>query len=176
MAKKNSSKPTPDFHKIFLLAEQYSEASLLLEKNAEDDEGKWSMPRLLVDSFAVELYLKCLYVLDLNSAPWGHDWKQLFDALKDYTKTAIRAEFKRIVKSDPVLSNLKVINPDAPDFTDFDLSLEVAKNTFDKGRYTYEPELPNDWFYAHLMRDAIRNVAAMIVPIEEAKRNQKKTT
>ncbi|HEX8376179.1 MAG TPA: hypothetical protein VF602_00065 [Pedobacter sp.] len=105
MVKKGSPKTVPDFYKIFQLAEQYSKASLLLEKNAEDDEGKWSMPRLLVDSFA-----------------------------------------------------------------------EVAKNTFDKGRYTYEPELPNEWFYAHLMREAISNVATMIVPIEEAARNQNKTT
>ncbi len=81
-----------------------------------------------------------------------------------------------MARSDPVLSNLAVINPEAPNFRDFCLSLEVAKNTFDKGRYLYDPELPDEWSYAHLVREAIRTIANMIVPIEEAARNQNKTT
>jgi uncharacterized protein (DUF1778 family) len=79
---------------------------------------------LLVDSFAVELYLKCLFVLDTNVAPLEeHDWQKLFDALEPHTKTAIRDEFERNVRSDHVLSNLNVINSEAAKVTDFNRSL-----------------------------------------------------
>lgn len=64
MPKVKPAKPTPDCRKMFQLAEHYSEASRLLEEQAKGEEWGCSAPRLLVDSFAVELYLKCLFVLD----------------------------------------------------------------------------------------------------------------
>ena len=133
----------------------------------EQAKGKqWgcSAPQLLVDSFAVELYLKCLFVLDTDIAPLEeHDWQKLFDALKPTTRAAIRDAFERIVRSDHVLSNLDVINPEAAKVTDFDRSLAAAKNTFDKKRYLYEWVPQHEWFYAHLIRDAIRTVTKMDV-------------
>lgn len=162
MPRNRPPKPTPDYQEIYKLAEQYSEASLLLEKHAENDEQKWSAPRLLADSFAVELYLKCLFVLDTNIAPPEvHDWKSLFDSLAPHTKTAIREAFERIVRADVVLSNLDVINPEAVMVTDFNRSLIAAKDTFDKKRYTYESQPTGEWFYAHLLREAIRSVTVM---------------
>jgi len=109
---------------MYELAEHYSKASRLLEKQARRKEWGSSGPQLLVDSFAVELYLKCLFVLDTNVAPLEeHEWQKLFDALEPHTKTAIRDEFERNVRSDHVLSNLNVINPEAAKVTDFNRSL-----------------------------------------------------
>lgn len=128
----------------------------------EGEEWGISAPRLLVDSFAVELYLKCLFVLDTDSAPLReHDWEKLFEALAPHTKTAIREAFDRIVHEDPVLRNLDVINPEALRFTDFSRSLSAAKNTFDKRRYLFEAQSSDEWFYAHLLREAIRSVTLM---------------
>jgi hypothetical protein len=136
----------------------------LLAEQAKGEQWGCSAPQLLVDSFAVELYLKCLFVLDTNTAPIGdHDWQRLFDALAPHTKTAIRDAFARIVSADPVLRNLNVINPDALKVTDFDRSLRAAKSTFDRRRYLYEPDSPKEWFYAHLLKDAIRAVTKMDV-------------
>lgn len=75
MPKVKLPKPTPDFRKIYQLAEHYSEASRLLDEQKKGEEWGSSAPQLLVDSFAVELYLKCLFVLDTNIAPLQeHDW------------------------------------------------------------------------------------------------------
>jgi hypothetical protein len=162
MPKVKVPKPTPDFRKMYQLAERYSEASRLLDEQAKGEEWGCSAPQLLVDSFAVELYLKCLFVLDTNIAPLEeHDWVKLFDALAAHTKTAIREAFARIVRSDPVLSHLNVINPEALKVTDFDRSLAAAKNTFAKRRYLFEPLPTDEWFYAHLLREAIRAVTSM---------------
>jgi hypothetical protein len=117
---------------------------------------------LLVDSFAVELYLKCLFVLDTNAAPpKKHDWEKLFDALAPHTRAAIRDAFDRIVRSDPILPLLNVINPPAQKVTDFKRSMAAAKDTFDKRRYLFESQPPREWFYAHLIREAIRDVTGM---------------
>jgi hypothetical protein len=152
---------------MYQLAEHYSEASRLLEEQAKGKEWGCSAPQLLVDSFAVELYLKCLFELDANTAnPGGHDWVKLFNDLLPHTKTAIREAFARIVRSDPVLSHLDVINPEALKVTDFDRSLAAARDTFEKRRYLYEPSEQgssplDEWFYAHLLREAIRTVTSM---------------
>lgn len=57
------SKQTPDARKMYQLAERYSEASQILDEQAESEKWGCAAPQLLVDSFAVELYLKCLFVL-----------------------------------------------------------------------------------------------------------------
>lgn len=162
MPKVKLPKPTPDYRKMYQLAEHYSEASRLLEEQAKGEEWGCSAPRVLVDSFAVELYLKCLFVMDTNIAPLEeHDWEKLFDSLAPHTKTAIRDAFDRIVRSDPVLSHLHVINPEAVKVTDFNRSLTAAKNTFAKKRYLFELQPTAEWFYAHLLREAIRAVTSM---------------
>lgn len=159
---KKQPKPTPDCRKMYQLAEYYSEASHLLDEQAKGEEWGCSAPQLLVDSFAVELYLKCLFVMDTDSAPLKeHDWEKLFDALMPQTRNAIRDAFERIVRSNPMLSHLDVINPEALKVTDFKRSLTAAKNTFYERRYLYETQSTGEWFYAHLLREAIRTVTRM---------------
>lgn len=177
MPKKRPPKPTPDCREMYQLAEHYSEASRLLEEQAKSEEWGCSAPQLLVDSFAVELYLKCLFVLDTNTAPLEeHDWEKLFDALASHTKTLIREAFDRIVRSNPVLSNLDVINPQAVKVTDFKRSLTAAKNTFDRRRYLYESQPTGEWFYAHLLREAIRAVTSMDVRLVGLSKKSKDAT
>ncbi|MEA2205537.1 MAG: hypothetical protein QOE77_2313 [Blastocatellia bacterium] len=89
MPKVKLPKPTPDYRKMYQLAEHYSEASRILEQQAKGKEWGCSAPQLLVDSFAVELYLKCLFVLDTNIAPLEeHNWEKLFDSLLSHTQTS----------------------------------------------------------------------------------------
>jgi hypothetical protein len=147
---------------MYQLAEHYSEASRLLTEQAKGEHWGCSAPRLLVDSFAIELYLKCLFVLEKDSAPpEQHDLQELFDALDPATKDIIRKTFQGKVQTDPILSNLDEINPDALKVTDFERSLAAAKSTFHKRRYRYESMPTDEWFYAHLLRDAIRTVTKM---------------
>jgi hypothetical protein len=162
MPKVKRPKPTPDCQKIYQLAEQYSEASQILEEQARRKEWGSSAPKLVVDSFAVELYLKCLFVLDTNIAPLEeHDWQILFDALLPHTKALIREAFDHRVRSDDVLSHLHIINPQAVRFTDFDRSLAAAKKTFHQRRYFFESQPGGEWFYAHLLRETFRFVTSM---------------
>ena len=101
-------------------------------------------------------------MLDTNFAPLEeHDLEKLFDSLAPHIKAAIRDEFERRVHSDHVLSHLHTINPLAAKVTDFKRSLSAAKNTFDKRRYLFEAPPKEEWFYAHLLREAIRKVTSM---------------
>lgn len=168
------SKSSPDLKQMFLLAEQYTEASCLLENQLTGDDPLRDAPRLLVDSFAVELYLKCLHVQDHAVGPHGHDWQKLFDSLKPATKTAVREAFGRIIENNVVLRHLQTINPGAAMVLDFERSLAAAKNTFDKRRYLYEPPPTGEWFYAHLLRDAVRAVVCMDPRLGQVKKTMPK--
>lgn len=164
MAKIKPPGPTPDFKQIFRLAEMYFEASKLLENQARSERWGCTGPKLLVDSFAVELYLKCLFVMDTGYAPeWEHDWEKLFNQLTSNTKHEIREAFNRIIKNDTVMPLLPQINPEAAKVLDFDRSLLAAKSTFDKKRYLYDTsqDQGKEFYYAHLLGDAIRAVAKM---------------
>ncbi len=180
MPKKDETpKETPDSKKIFLLAEHYSEASRLLDEQSRGDQAKeknWGCfgPKLLVDSFAVELFLKCLYVQDTKKAPHGHDWGKLFEELKPGTQKAILLEYDRLIDADPIVGKLMIlreINPDAVKVRDFRRALKAARLTFDKKRYIYEKPDENkskeEWFYAHFLKDAIRNVTLTDLRIAE---------
>ncbi len=93
--------------------------------------------------------------------PEQHDLEMLFEELKPETQQIIRETFDRNVRTHPVLSNLGVINPEAVKVTEFRRSLAAAKDTFDKRRYLYETMPQGEWFYADLLREAIRTVTKM---------------
>ena len=162
MPVKNPPMSVPDCLKIYRLAECYWDASSMLDEQARRDEWGCAGPKLLVDSFAVELYLKCLYVLDTNKVPpCGHDLLNLFEALNSATKSLIREAFDRSVRDHPILSNLSLFNPEAVKTTDFKRALEAARDTFVKRRYLYENLPKREWFYAHILGDAIRSVTKL---------------
>jgi len=168
MAKKNSQNPAPDVARMFQLAEQYSIASNLLIKQSWGAKWGCGAPYLLVDSFAVELYLKCLFTLDTGKAAnHSHNHRDLFDALSSATKTQIRHAFNRVIDADDVLKNLATLNPDATIVLDFDRSLDAASDTFDKRRYAYDPPPAKEWYYAHLLRLAVRDVAKLDVRVHK---------
>ena len=160
MAKQKSQTPTPDVAEMFQLAEQYSIASNRLVEQSHGTAKYAGAPYLMVDSFAVELYLKCLVTQDTNKpAQWSHNHRELFDTLKATTQVEIRKAFQRVIDGDVVLRHLHTINPDAAKVLDFDRSLNAASSTFDKRRYAYDPPSSAEWYYAHLLRLAVRDVA-----------------
>jgi hypothetical protein len=162
--------PTPDFKKIFILAEHYFEASKLLDDQSRRDQSKeenlyCSRPKLLVDSFAGELYLKCFYVQDSKEPPYGHDWEDLFNDLNPGTQKAIRLEYVHLTDTDLMVGNIPLlsqVNPGAVETTlkirDFDRALKAASKTFANMRYAYEQVQKGEWFYAHFLVNSFRNV------------------
>lgn len=166
MAQSNNQNPPPDVAEMFQLAEQYSVASNLLSRQSRGKK-RWSgAPYLLVDSFAIELYLKCLITQDTGKAPDnGHDFRKLFDAIDPLIQTQVREAFQRVIKADVMLSLSptihRAIDPDPVvlKVLNFDQSLDAASNTFAGRRYLYESRPQAEWYYAHLLRLAVRNVA-----------------
>jgi len=172
MSRSKQEQPIPDVKKMYMLAEQYYKASEILKEQITDKPWGSSAPRLLVEFFSIELYLKCLFVLDTNKSPIkGHNIKSLFGKLETHTKNAIRSTFNQTISSNFVLSNIDLFNPDAAKTLDFDRLLTVSKDTFDKRRYLYE-ELPSgEWFYSYLLRDAIRTVTKMDIRLHITNNN-----
>lgn len=165
MAKKpKPPQPAPDIGQVFRLAEQYSIASNLLVHQSWGNGWGCGCPHLMVDSFAVELYLKCLVAADTeHAAEWDHNHRNLFNVLKPSTRAVIIDAFQRLINSDVVMRHLNEINPRASMVLDFNRSLDAASDTFDGRRYAYDPPKdPNkEWYYGHLLRLAVRDVAKL---------------
>src|SRR4051812_6029494 len=84
--------PVPDPHKIFQTAESFREAADLLEKTPAQRGAAF----LVTDALAVELYLKCLYVLDNEkrlAPPQEHPFDVLFRELTPGTQKAVIRRF-----------------------------------------------------------------------------------
>jgi hypothetical protein len=165
----------PDFKQVFLLAEYHAAASRLLDNQSKVKEFGSIGPKMLVDSFSVELYLKCLYVQDKDAAPPEvHDWEVLFEELKPGTQKAVILEYNRLIDADHIVGNyllLREINPEAVKVRDFRRALKAARMTFDKKRYMYEVNNnTEEWFYADFLGNAIRNITMTNLEIMKLKK------
>lgn len=87
----------------------------------------------------VELYLKCLYVIDCNAKVKGHDVNQLFMSLKPATRQTIEEKYKTEIATDGVQHFLGTLPADFRSrVVDLSKYLEVSRHNFESMRYVYE--------------------------------------
>jgi len=167
----------PDPRAIFRLAEGFRDAADVLnshdvrEKTHATSESPTydSAAMLVVDALAVELYLKCLYVLDhKREPPFKHPFDVLFYKLTSETQSAVRRRFD-INNNHIVLRLFRQENPSAPPLFDFAAFLKVASDTFTRMRYAYEAtnKLPKGWFFWSGPRDALRDTILIRYTVSE---------
>src|SRR3569833_124327 len=74
----------------------------LLRKTVEEDpelEETVAYPGIVLNSFASEMFLKCLLMLDGKGESREHHLKKLYDLLSDDTKAQIKAEWQVMLSS-----------------------------------------------------------------------------
>lgn len=117
-------------------------------------------PIIINGAFALELYFKCLHVLDNGEkSKQRHKVRAIFFDLKPATQTRIKLHFELISAAFLVRNNDEPLPGD-----DFDTVLQDADNAFVKWRYHFEPdettgkpEWPGDrWFAPNLIQAARR--------------------
>jgi hypothetical protein len=168
-----------DPRKMFLLAEEFLRAThLLAESHRQPNPASnpWvPHPTITLHAMALELYFKCLYLLDhnkLDRRTRTHDLKKLFDFLKPETQEKIRDNF------DPTLGQ-HVIDDfqkkqkkrglehiGLPRSFNFDFALYCSSGTFEWIRYAYERQnRPSEQWYGKPILDAARKVILSRNPI-----------
>jgi hypothetical protein len=132
--------------KMFVLAQEFLRACRIManaQRGATDRGQLIPSPNIMAHAFSLELYLKCLYVLDHKSGPPRiHNLKVLFDALLPDTQTKLRNYFDP-TEGQRFLDDLKRRHQgkvlwNAPVKFDFNYALTASSNAFEYIRYGYE--------------------------------------
>jgi HEPN domain-containing protein len=179
---------------VFLYGEAYSEAASRLfhpqftrfepNENTQDishagqkghivpfdpkDEGFYTSPMTVLDAFAVELYLKCLYILDCNKhPPKKHDFLVLFERLTNKgTKDSIRLLYGEYIKISPIAPVLQKRDPKTyKEVLELERYLELSGKVFEDVRYFYGWEGKSKMFYWPMLRLAVRKTILAIEPM-----------
>ncbi len=127
----------------FRTAEAFLEASEVLHT-----DGKAGNDRLLVPVFAVlaafqlEMYLKCLLLIEENLHREGHDVLKLFQYLSDKTQAELTQAHEAYIADSPdFLAHLKAKNI-SPDLLTL---LEHGRNALTDFRYAYQGKAKSIW-------------------------------
>lgn len=166
-----STKPNSvDAQTIFSYAEAFAEAADRLREQAREIQAPTPIaeaakfaPMTTLDSFALELYLKCLHVIDHGKAARGHDFKKLFGGLTEGMQKAVRTLYNIRLSREAIANEAAKDHPRIP--LGLDSILEMSKTTFETMRYLYEKDvITSRLFYWPMVRLAVRDTILAIYP------------
>jgi HEPN domain-containing protein len=122
---------------LFTSAEYFNAAADELHQARIRKNGFWlHVPRIVLASFATELYLKTLLADLIGVIAKTHDPAELFRNLPRPTREILKKRHKVLSEEEyPIRPSLAV----SPDITDLEVVLDLSRNTFVKYRYIYDP-------------------------------------
>ncbi|MBG9585560.1 hypothetical protein [Cytobacillus firmus] len=150
---------------IFKSANNFHVAAITLFEKLDEtkDVGTYLAPNITVSSFTLELYLKCIYMLEnKRAAPNMHALDKLFDLLSIESKHIIEYVYNSLVQRSPSIQELKRI------FLEKDLRLESVikemSHAFVKWRYSYEKKQLPDYTGASEIIEGLKARIRMLEP------------
>jgi len=155
---------------IFSYAEAFAEATEKLQAQfrrqpsgtqAHVADAAHIAPTVTLDSFATELYLKCLYAIDHGMPSRGHKYQELFAALKPGMQQAVRYVYNDFLANHSVAEFMRRNEPTF--IAGLDECLRISNETFESMRYLYEGG-HGQQFYWPLLRLALRKTILSINP------------
>jgi hypothetical protein len=127
---------------VCLTANNFFAASAALNEKIgqTNDIGTYIAPYVTVTSFTIELYLKCIFMLDKGkSAPNIHDLAKLYNSLGDESKIVIEKVYEMAVSHDPIVNAMRAQVPEM--ITDLNKVFKEISGAFVKWRYSYERKI-----------------------------------
>jgi hypothetical protein len=138
-------KTKPDPKLAFTSAEAFLEVCKVLCAAVRNGNTRILALALATNAaFALEMYLKCLLLLEQGQAPRGHDLHKLFHALSSTTQSQLTKDHEELVKSNPdwAATASKLGVP-----TDLEELLKRGRNAFADFRYAHE-QIPSGTDFA----------------------------
>jgi hypothetical protein len=142
MAAKQKGKPDPKL--AFLNAEAFLEVCKVLIVALQNGRPILGLALATNAAFALEMYLKCLMLLEQGHARYGHDLHNLFHSLSQSTQSELTREHEKFVKSDPAYM-ARVSKEGLP--TNLEELLRLGRNAFTDFRYAHE-QIPSKTDFA----------------------------
>lgn len=113
-----------DPKQVFKTAEVFRASSVILGNLINQGMPQYMFPWVVCSSFSLELYLKCLILVEGGSSK-GHDLEQLFSKIAPESQKRIRASYEtHKTKTDAMFASFKGLPTPK---TDFDLSSTRAQ-------------------------------------------------
>jgi hypothetical protein len=149
---KSVAVPKADPHKIFLLAESFTRALNLAGNqmlppsppgvtvgglfDASDTESATMemAPLLILDSFALELYFKCLICIETGTAPFTHNLLHLYQSLSQSTQIRLKKHYDTFAAEPLATMRRTIKNLDGS----IEAALKASAEAFIVYRYVYE--------------------------------------
>lgn len=117
------------------------------------------VPAITLESFATELYLKCLFTLDHGKALHGHKVDELFAKLKPGTQQSVRHFYVEYCRDHPLATLAAKQHPKIQ--LGLDNYLKLCREVFETIRYFYEEKNTMLFYWPVLsmsLRDTIRAI------------------
>jgi hypothetical protein len=127
--------------KIFDNAEVFHLAYNSLN-NLITQDMRYLIPGAVNGALALELYMKCLYMLEKHELVKVHELEKIFDKLSTETKETLKNNFNLCLNTKEVKDQLSLMEKESKmkppaDFRGF---IEEAEKVFLKARYFFEKE------------------------------------
>ena len=130
-----------DTAKAMLVQARSFDQAASLVNSAGSQSMRLLIPSWVLAALALEIVLKCLYLLDLGSEeiPKTHDLSKLFCALRSETQTLLTSEFEQCLR-DRDMRDVAAIEAKSGICVPRDLlgTLQHAERVFVECRYIYE--------------------------------------
>ena len=170
--------------RIFASADEYYELDRFINNLGENFKPQFAMPGVVVSALALELYFKCLILLNGKTYDGIHYLDELFECLDGPLKKMIREDWNAHQLQETRSMILKMYNQfkemnktgdqavydriiDHPEKIDFDWCLKSSSKAFAAFRYEYEPRKPGEpapaWYGGGMLTVA-RNAILKIKP------------
>jgi hypothetical protein len=148
--------------KVFTVAWKFSRtAELILARFRTHKEDL--IHSLAVNSaFAVELYFKCLRILERKPNKKSHELKWLFDHLEPGHQAAIKGYYDAAIKGDPYAKRVEAAVPHMKH--DVDTVLTAMDTAFEDWRYQFEKTKTLTYFGFEHLRRAVERLILDIQP------------
>jgi hypothetical protein len=150
---------------IFLTADAYFESAKILRRSLSpvDMNNLEDFQYVLVanHSFALELFLKCLLVMDRQKVPHHHRLDDLFKGLLPSTRDMIRNCYMDILEKDPAkaeYARLRGVGEDPEKTFALDNALAASSRAFEYSRYPYDPSYRTHAYFGDWIAEAVRKV------------------
>lgn len=110
----------------------------MLSGPAQTVEVPFVVPAMVCSAFSVELFVKCLVMVERGETPRGHQLKTLFSLLSSSSQATVAQRFDELIGSNPNAQAMKAQFPHVS--LAIDDVLETVNRVFEQWRYAYEGE------------------------------------
>ncbi len=152
---------------VFSMAEAFSASvNAIMQASNEsanvakgvDREHLLTVPTIVNESFAVELYFKCLHSIDdvSRNAPRGHDLHKLYTGLGTTRQSSVRSRFEKVRASNRVTA-ARASRMSRPALPTIEETLKESSRAFEQFRYVWEGENRIRGFDLMNVRAALRS-------------------